>query len=99
MATYTTKERWEKTGEYARSQNEPYKEAICVNNAGYGDDNDYSCFLGGVVRELFKTMRYEMAWRLYLTDPMVMEYIEYEQFKEMMAEQVKRWDAVEADEW
>lgn len=95
---YTTKERWLLTGEYARKQNEPYKEAVCVNNAGYGDDNDYSCFIGEVVRELFKTMRYEMAWRLYLTDPMTMEYIEYENFKIMMAEQVKLFAVMETDE-
>lgn len=97
MATLTTKERWEQTAEYVRKQNEPYKEAVCVNNANNGDDNDYSCFLTRVCMELYKTKRIELAYQLYLTDPMLMVWKSREEFELEMQAAIQREELV--DEW
>jgi hypothetical protein len=97
MPNLSIQEIWKLTGKYARRQNEPLKEAICINNAGNGDDKDYSRFIGMVALELCKTMRWELGWRLYLTDPTLMAYIEYEDFKIEMADRIKREALEEVD--
>jgi len=75
------------TGEYARKQNSPYKEAVTINNANKGDDNDYSIFLGRVVETLYP-VNPKMAYQLYMTDPLLMEWRTWEQFQQEMLERL-----------
>jgi len=66
--------------------NKPYQTAVAINCDHIGDDNDYSCFLYRVIRELYKSGKKEMAYKLALTDPMLCGTISFGEFEEMQAE-------------
>lgn len=68
----------------AESFNKPYQTAVAIITEHIGDDNDYSCFLNGVLKELYKAGKVEMAYKLALTDTMSLEGLTLEQFKENM---------------
>lgn len=53
-----------------RSYNEPNKYVVAINCAHIGDDNDYSCVLSNVCVTLFEAGKKDLAYRMYLTDPM-----------------------------
>ena len=63
--------------------NKPYQSAVAINCDHIGDDNDYSCFLYRVIRELYKAGKKEMAYKLALTDSMMDNSLTFEEFEEM----------------
>ncbi len=71
------------TQEMISNFNKPYQSAVAINCDHIGDDNDYSCFLYRVIRELYKAGKKEMAYKLALTDSMIDNSLTFEEFEEM----------------
>jgi hypothetical protein len=69
--------------------NRPYRCAVAVNCSHIGDDNDYSCFLFNCCFELWNAGKKEMAYRLFLTDPMLFPALDMNEFEQRMNDHVK----------
>ena len=70
--------------------NRPHKETVAIYTEHIGDDNDYSCFLLDVIMKLYPVDPL-MAWKLYRTDPMVIDNdISYSDFQNNIERTIKR---------
>ncbi len=68
--------------------NKPYQTTVAIDTRHIGDENDYSCFLSKAVLELYKAGNKETAYTLALTDPMLCETMNMEEFELWMADRL-----------
>ena len=61
--------------------NQPYKTVVAIDCSEIGDDNDYSCLLFEVVRELWAAGKKELAVKMANTDSMRSEKCTVESFE------------------
>jgi hypothetical protein len=71
---------------------------IKINTGHIGDDNDYSCFLSGIIYKLWLGGHIEEAFRLLNTDTMVVRQLGIVEFMaEMERQKISRTEQAEAE--
>lgn len=90
--------RVQKVQQEVREFNNPHQPAVAINCAHIGDDNDFSCTISRVVKALFIAGEIDLAYTMYLTDPLLHRptgNISKETFVEEMETnlaQIAKWD-------
>lgn len=64
--------------------NRPHKPSVAVDTSHIGDDNDFSCFLSGIVVKLYKAGHIEDALKLANIDPMINNAIDADGLAQMI---------------